>query len=125
MTDEDRIRGLWRTMADGWAAGDAALFASVFAEDVDFVTVRGEEHSGRDVVEKSHARLFGTAYRGSTLTAEVGLVRPLADGISLVHATSTVAPHGIKTHAQAVVVRRDGVWTISAFHNMVPKGSTA
>jgi uncharacterized protein (TIGR02246 family) len=122
---EDLIRNLWRTMASGWAKGDATLFASAFAEDVAFVTVRGEEHHGRDVVEKNHAHLFGTAYQDTTLGAEVTLIRPLADGIALVHATSNIAPHGVKTHAQAVVQRRDGAWTITAFHNMVPKGSTA
>ncbi|MDT8911321.1 SgcJ/EcaC family oxidoreductase [Amycolatopsis sp. PS_44_ISF1] len=112
------IHELWRAMARGWAEGDASLFASVFAEDVDFVTVRGEALSGREAVEAGHARLFVTAYRDTTLSATVVLIRPLAPGLSLVHATSTITPAGVTTHAQAVVQDR----SILAFHNMITEG---
>jgi uncharacterized protein (TIGR02246 family) len=124
---DDQIRELWRTMTLGWAEGDASLFASVFAKDVDFVTVRGEELFGRDAVEAGHARLFATAYRDTTLRATVGLIRPLAPGLSMVHATSTIAPAGVTTHAQAVVRLDsfDGSASIAAFHNMIPKGNPA
>ncbi|WP_410626660.1 SgcJ/EcaC family oxidoreductase [Amycolatopsis sp. cmx-8-4] len=120
MTDEE-IRALWHTMTAGWARGDAARFASVFAADVDFVNVRGEALSGRDAVESGHARLFATAYRGTTLSASVTLIRRLAPDLSLVHAMSEIAPAGVLTHAQAVV-RHTGAPEITAFHNMIPKG---
>jgi len=120
MDDEEQIRGLWRTMVKGWANSDAALFASVFASDVEFVTVRGEELFGREAVEAVHESLFGTVYRDTQLTAEAGLIRSLADDMYLVHATSTVAPPGLTTHAQAVVARHEGAWSVIAFHNMIP-----
>jgi len=120
---DDRIRGLWDTMTAGWADGDAARFASVFAADVDFVNVRGEALSGRDAVESGHAHLFATAYRGTSLSASVTLIRRLAPDLSLVHVTSEIAPAGVVTHAQAVV-RHDGSPEITAFHNMIPKGPT-
>lgn len=123
MTD-DRIRGLWDTMAAGWADGDAARFASVFAADVDFVNVRGEALSGRDAVESGHAHLFATAYRGTSLSASVTLIRLLAPDLSLVHVTSEISPAGVVTHAQALV-RHDGSPEITAFHNMIPKGPTS
>ncbi len=115
MTHDD-IKRLWEVMADGWNRGDATAFASVFAEDVSFVTVRGEEHHGRATVEQSHARLFTTVYQGTLLAPEIRFVRELAGGVWLVHATSTIYPAGITTHAQAVVT--DGA--ITAFHNMIP-----
>jgi len=128
MDDEEQIRGLWRMMIKGWANGDAAAFASAFADDVEFVTVRGQELFGREAVEAVHESLFATVYRDTQLTAEAGLIRELADGLYLVHATSTVTPPGLGTHAQAVVARRDGAWSVIAFHNMipvVPKGNPA
>jgi uncharacterized protein (TIGR02246 family) len=118
----DQIRGLWDTMASGWAAGDAQAFAKVFDADVEFVTVRGEEHHGRDAVEESHARLFTDVYSRTLLKPEVGLIRELADGLCLVHASSTVYPAGITTHAQAIVRRDAAGWSIIAFHNMIPGG---
>ena len=43
----EQIYSLWQRMEQGWAVGDGHAFAAVFAEDVDFVTVRGEELFGR------------------------------------------------------------------------------
>ncbi|MCS7479535.1 SgcJ/EcaC family oxidoreductase [Umezawaea endophytica] len=120
MSDDDLVRGLWSTMAEGWAAGDAARFAAVFGPDVDFVTVRGEDLRGRAAVEEVHARLFASAFRDTRLVPNFLLVRPLADGVHLVHVTTGIVPLGVLTHAQAVVTRRDGGWEITAFHNMIP-----
>jgi uncharacterized protein (TIGR02246 family) len=113
--DED-IHDLWRTMADGWNSGDAYQFAGVFAEDVDFVTVRGEPLSGRKAVETMHAKLFTTSYQDTWLTTRIQLIRPLGEAIRLVHVTSAIRPLGLETHAQAVVVGS----VIAAFHNMIP-----
>lgn len=118
------IYSLWQRMEQGWALGDGEAFASVFAQDVDFVTVRGEELFGRRAVALGHGQLFAGPYRDTKLTAEISLIRPLSGGISVVHVTSSIAPAGITTHAQAVVVQRDGVWEIAAFHNMIPKGKS-
>ncbi|MCE7004751.1 SgcJ/EcaC family oxidoreductase [Kibdelosporangium philippinense] len=121
---EQQISALWDRMSEGWAAGDAQAFASVFDPDVEFVTVRGDEHHGREAVAASHAALFTSVYAGTLLKPEVRLVRALAEGIYLVHAVTTVYPAGITTHAQAIV-RRGGHagWSIVAFHNMIPGGS--
>ena len=118
----EQIYSLWQRMERGWADGDGAAFAGVFAQDVDFVTVRGEELFGRRAVAQGHAQLFAGPYRDTKLTTEISLIRPLADGISLVHVTSSITPPGITTHAQAVVVQREDEWEIAAFHNMIPKG---
>lgn len=120
----EQIYSLWQRMEQGWADGDGLAFASVFAEDVDFVTVRGEELFGRRAVAAGHAQLFAGPYRATKLAAEISLIRPLTDDISVVHVTSSIAPAGIATHAQAVVVRRADGWEIAAFHNMIPKGQS-
>jgi uncharacterized protein (TIGR02246 family) len=121
VSDEEAIRGLWDTMAEGWSRGDAKTFAGVFTEQADFVNVRGQEQVGRAQVEAGHARLFASVYQGTLMKPDVRLVRPIADGVCLVHVTSIVTPPGVTTHAQAVVTRQDGEWSISAFHNMIPQ----
>ncbi|MFD5827165.1 SgcJ/EcaC family oxidoreductase [Lentzea sp. NPDC060358] len=120
----EQIYSLWHRMEQGWAAGDGHAFAAVFTEDVDFVTVRGEELFGRRAVALGHSKLFTGPYRDTVLTAEISLIRPLTDDVSVVHVTSSIAPAGITTHAQAVVVRRADGWEIAAFHNMIPKGQS-
>ena len=120
----EQIYSLWQRMEQGWALGDGETFASAFAEDVDFVTVRGEELFGRHAVALGHGQLFAGPYRDTKLTAEISLIRPLTDDVSVVHVTSSIAPAGITTHAQAVVVRGVDGWEIAAFHNMIPKGKS-
>lgn len=120
----EQIYALWQRMEQGWALGDGEAFAGVFSEDVDFVTVRGEELFGRRAVALGHGQLFAGPYRDTKLTTEISLIRPLSEEISVVHVTSSIAPAGITTHAQAVVVRRADGWEIAAFHNMIPKGKS-
>jgi len=118
----DEIKALWQRMAEGWANADGEQFAGVFAEDVEFVNVRGEEQHGRQTVAANHAALFRTRYRDTKLTAEVRTIRFIGDDAAVVHVASTVhsGESSTGTHAQAVVQRRDGEWLITAFHNMIP-----
>ncbi|MDX2935333.1 SgcJ/EcaC family oxidoreductase [Streptomyces ipomoeae] len=123
--DDAQIHALWETMARGWAEGDAALFASVFAPDCDFTTVRGEKPAGRKGIEAGHAELFRTRYASTRLTARVRSVRHPRPDLATVDAASTIsAPDGTElatTDALAVVERdTNSTWTIIAFHNMVP-----
>jgi uncharacterized protein (TIGR02246 family) len=118
----DEIKALWQRMAEGWADADGDRFASVFADDVEFVNVRGEEQHGRATVAANHGALFKTRYRDTKLTAEVHTIRFIGDDAAVVHVASTVhsGENGTDTHAQAVVERRAGEWLITAFHNMIP-----
>ncbi|MFJ4963808.1 SnoaL-like domain protein [Streptomyces sp. ADI96-02] len=118
MTDSDGVLALWRAMAEGWRRGDAEAFGAVFAEDVDFVTVRGEELRGREAVVAGHARLFAGPFRDTRLVPEIRLVRPLAGGLRLVHVVTVIEPGGLTTHAQAVVADDGTGARITAFHNM-------
>ncbi|TDD58861.1 SgcJ/EcaC family oxidoreductase [Kribbella antibiotica] len=123
-TDTDRTRAVWATMARGWKAGSAELFASIFAEDVDFISVRGTAEKGRERVRARHALLFEGQYRDTVLEIRPDLVRHLRGGAVIVHATTRVIrPDGSSmslTHAQAVLVEDAGAWHIAAFHNMIP-----
>ncbi|MFI1359179.1 SgcJ/EcaC family oxidoreductase [Streptomyces sp. NPDC020898] len=125
----DAIRSLWETMARGWAAGDAVLFAASFATDCDFTTVRGDKPPGRAGIEADHDHLFRTRYAGTRLDARVTAVRQLRPGLATVDAESTIrAADGTaltSTHALAVVERTGthngpDLWQIVAFHHMIP-----
>ncbi len=122
--DDSGIRAIWDTMARGWETGSAALFASVFAEDVDFISVQGTTEKGRDRVRGRHAVLFDGPYRGTALDVRLELVRRLGGDTALVHASTRVTRPDASvvsaTHAQAVLVREHGEWLVVAFHNMIP-----
>ena len=119
----DEIKVLWQRMAEGWAAGSGERFAAIFAPDVEFVNVRGEEQHSREAVAKGHQMMFESRFRGTTLGVEEPRIRFIDDNTAVVHVVSTVdGVDGrlVSTHAQAVVERRDGEWLITAFHNMIP-----
>lgn len=123
--DARAIRDLWAGMARGWAAGDAAAFAAVFAEDCDFTTVRGDKPPGRAGVEAGHRALFEGQYAGTVLDARVVTVRFPHPDLAVVEAESSISSAEgellAATHASAVVERTAaGRWTVSVFHNMIP-----
>ena len=120
MTTNDQVRALWTTMADAWAAGDAEQFAAVFAENVDFTTVRGEYLQTKKAVAQTHQHLFATAFHNTKLHPHFLLLRPLTDNLHLVHVTTKITPLNILTHAQALTTRHNNTWEITAFHNMIP-----
>ncbi|MFE4545921.1 SgcJ/EcaC family oxidoreductase [Streptomyces sp. NPDC056785] len=117
-SEADGVRALWRWMAEGWRLGDAEAFGAVFAEDVDFVTVRGEELRGRAAVVAGHARLFAGPFKGTRLIPEIRMVRSVGAGLTLVHAVTVIEPGGPATHAQALVADDGSGRRIVAFHNM-------
>src|SRR3954471_419763 len=50
-----------------WNAMDGSAFAAPFAEDADFVNIRGEHFRGRPAIAAGHAVIFRTIYVGSTV----------------------------------------------------------
>jgi uncharacterized protein (TIGR02246 family) len=106
-----------------WNRADGAAFGEVFAEDSDFVDIRGVHHQGRAAITAGHQGIFATIYAGSTAHYELDRVRPIAPGciVAVVSAT-LVAPHGPlrgTNHARFTLTITDdaGRWVINAFHN--------
>jgi uncharacterized protein (TIGR02246 family) len=107
-----------------WNAADGERFGAEFADVTDFVNIRGEHlHGGPALIAAGHQGIFDTIYRGSTNRIRLDRHREAAPGCLLVHAISTLhAPIGplAGTHQAkmtALLVRCDGTWRATAFHN--------
>src|SRR5262245_14693652 len=106
-----------------WNAADGARYARPFAEDADFVNVRGEHIRTRDAIAKGHQVIFDTFYKGSVVRCEVIAVRPIAPGVLLAHAKSAlkVAAGPLAGEHRGlfslVLVQDQDDWRITAFHN--------
>ena len=48
MSSLEAVRSVAAQLEEAWNAGNGASFGAVFAEDADFVTIRGELHQGRE-----------------------------------------------------------------------------
>ena len=106
-----------------WNAADGAAFGAAFADESDFVTVRGEHHRGAEQIGHGHQAIFDTIYAGSSVRYELELARPLAHGSILAVAGATLeAPTGPlrgTNHARLtmIIVEEDDRWAVTGFHN--------
>src|SRR5687767_6467005 len=117
--DTERIvSDLVGELEKAWNAADGAAFARHFADDADFVNIRGEHFRTRDLIAKGHQAIFNTIYAGSVVGYRVTAVRAIAPGIILAHAKATLkAPAGPlagehRSLFSVVVVQRNNAWTI-------------
>ena len=106
-----------------WNAADGTRFAQPFAEDADFVNIRGEHLRTREVIAKGHQAIFNTIYKGSVVRYDVTRVRAIAPAVLVAHVRSKLkAPAGplAGEHSSLftlVLVQDKNDWRIAAFHN--------
>ena len=110
-------------LQEAWNAADGTRFAQPFAEDADFVNIRGEHVRTREVIAKGHQAIFNSIYKGSVVRYEVAGVRAIAPAVLVAHVRSTLkAPTGplVGEHNSLftlVLVQQQNSWSIAAFHN--------
>ena len=109
-------------LEQAWNAGDGAAFGAPFADESDFVNVRGEHHRGADNIAHGHQAIFDSIYAGSSVRFRLDVARPVAGGILAVATSTLDAPsgplQGIHTaRFTMVIVEQGDDWAITAFHN--------
>jgi uncharacterized protein (TIGR02246 family) len=124
--DEEAIKGVIAEMTDGFNRHDAEAATRMYTPDADFVSVRGEEASGRSAIEKGLAAILATRAREATLKTEDVRIRFVRPDVVIAHVTNElsglVAPSGQKLPSQhelsiRVFVKDNGTWRVTAFHN--------
>jgi uncharacterized protein (TIGR02246 family) len=121
--DALEIRALVDRMFDSWGRGDAATYHADFTDDADYVSFDGSRRSKADSIA-SHENLFRTVLYGSRLDGEVESIRFVTPDVAVVHLTGSVVEGWRQrmrrrrlSRQTMVVVRRDGRWQVTAFHN--------
>jgi uncharacterized protein (TIGR02246 family) len=116
-------------LEQAWNEGDGAAFGALFADESDFVDIRGGHHRGDGThIGRAHQELFDGIYAGSTVAFRLDVARLLAPGCILALATSTLdAPHGPlqgvnQSRMTMALAQEGGEWRIFAFHNTLIVG---
>lgn len=126
--DEYSIRAVIAATTDAFTRHDAKAWVKFCTPEAQLVTVRGESMKGIAEIEKGLTRIFETRGRNvalKTLEVAVRFVRP---DVALAHVTNelsglaspegqTLAPH--QELSIRVLVKDQGVWRITAFHNTI------
>ena len=107
----------------GWNHADGNEYAAPFAQDADFVTIRGEHFCTKQVIAVGHQQIFDTIYKGSVLHSELIQARLINESMIVAHSENTLnAPSGPlvgqhKATATLVIVKNNSRWQIESFHN--------
>ena len=89
------VSGIVGDLEQAWNAVDGAAFARPFADEADFVNIRGEHHRGREAIGRSHDAIFNSIYKGSMVKYQVTGARPGAPDVLVAHVKTTLdAPAG-------------------------------
>jgi len=110
-----------------WNRHDMEAFATLFADDVQFVTKSGTWFQGKQATMNHHKQNHATVFKNSTWTTDNVAIKYVKPDVALIHigwglsgdshhdGTPSSPRHGISTW---VVEKRQGQWLLLAVHNV-------
>jgi uncharacterized protein (TIGR02246 family) len=126
--DEEAIRTVIAATTEAFSRHDAKAWAAFCTPDAELVTVRGESMKGIAAIEKGLATIFQTRGRNVTLKTLETAVRFIRPDVALAHVTNELSGlassqgQALPPHQELsirVLVKDQGVWRITAFHNTI------
>ena len=123
-TDETAIRSLATTMEKGWNAKSGETFASVFADQHDYIVINGFYFSNMNRQQNAfaHQGLFNGIYKTNTLKMKVDKIqflRPELVQMTILGATyeGDSVPSDPTAIMTILVEKKNNDWKIISFHN--------
>ena len=124
-SDDAAIRQVVAGFSDGWNRHDAHAMCASVADDVQWVSWRGEVSQGRKEVEENHAALFADLYKKTNRTDVVKSIRYLGPELASVDDFWTMT--GARTregadwpyragYANFLMAKRAGRWIVIVSH---------
>jgi uncharacterized protein (TIGR02246 family) len=108
-----------------WNTSDGTAFGEAFADDSEFVDIRGGHHCGATAIAEGHQGLFDSIYAGSTIGYRLETARQVTPGCILAVAEARLdvprgpVPGTHRSRLTAVISAAGGGWSIAAFHNTI------
>ncbi len=130
-SDEQALREIVQQLETAWNNADSVAWASLFAEDADFVHILGGHFQGSAAIEHGHRTIFDTIYKGSTNKFDVEKIRFVGDNAAIVFAFTTLKvvqpglPPQMNARPTLILERKPSGWKIVAFQNtlVTPEGA--
>lgn len=136
--DEATLRKLVADQTEAWNRLDAVAWSKDFAPDAEFINIVGTVFSGRAEIEKRHAAIFNSLFKGSRTEVTVRKLLFLGDEVAVLdmeHRVSGYAglppgvqptvPGELRTQMRYVLKRAKGQWHIVAGQNTDVKPAPA
>ena len=123
MTDNNHsIYELVRLLEDAWNGSNSQRFASVFAEDADFITVLGKHYNGRESIDAGHRAIFDTIYKGSHNRYTIEGVRFIRPDVVVVFVSANLEladSRAISARPTMLLTKENGKWQVAVLQNTV------
>jgi len=124
-TDDAAVKKVVEGFSNGWNSHDASAMCASLADDVRWVSWRGEVTDSRKGVQDDHAKLFADLYKNTHRTDEIKSIRYL--GPDLVSVDDFWTMTGARTrdgadwpyragYANFLMAKRDGRWIVIVSH---------
>ena len=88
-----QIRALYAAFIDGWNQRSGAAVSSGFADDGEMIGFDGSQTAGRLSIAAEFRKIFGS-HQTPLYVALIQSVRPMADGVAVLHAHAGMIPAG-------------------------------
>lgn len=124
--DTQAIQDLVSTMSKSWSTANGAGFASVFADQHDYIVWNGYyfKQINPQMNAASHQGIFDTQYRNTDLFLTIDKIKFIREDIALIHVLGASSkkgegrPEDPQIFFTAIVEKINGAWKIISFHNM-------
>jgi uncharacterized protein (TIGR02246 family) len=124
--NDQAIAKVVNTMETGWVQKNGQQFASVFAEEHDFIVWNGYyfKNSTPKSIGGAHQALFDGVFKTFDIRLKVDKIRYLRPDIAVVHVLGggyqkgESIPENPGVLMSMVMEKKDGSWKIVSFHNL-------
>jgi uncharacterized protein (TIGR02246 family) len=120
--DKSPAKGRRAEFIEAFNKGDAKAVAGFWTEDATYVDEVGQEHKGREAIEKLYEKVFA-ARKGAKLAIHVTSSKQVTPDVMLNDGITEVTPAdgGPPTTARfsAVLVKKDDQWYLQSVHDSV------
>lgn len=120
MENNHSIYELVRVLEEAWNNGNSQCFASVFAEDADFITVLGKHYNGRGPIDAGHRQIFDTIYKESRNRYTIEGVRFVRPDVVVVFVSALLEladGRTISARPTMVLTKENGKWQVAVLQN--------
>jgi uncharacterized protein (TIGR02246 family) len=125
VSEDTAVKQVIAGFSNGWNGHDASSMCASLADDVRWVSWRGEVYSSRKEVEDVHAKLFVDLYKNTHRTDEVKSIRYVSADIASVDDYWSMT--GARTregadwpyragYANFLMAKRGGKWIVVSAH---------
>jgi uncharacterized protein (TIGR02246 family) len=122
--NEQAIQKVLSDFVAAWNQHDMKLWSQLFTDDADFVVITAKHLRGRDEIFKHHDELHKGPFKDHAMKAGWQDVRFLRADVALGHVKFEPGNDKMKRTAlgTVVLVKQNGRWFITAFHNTLLYG---